>query len=109
MVKCQVCGETVPNVELRAEYPVCPNRHSLGMWMKCGNESESHVYLGTGDAACPVCGNASSSRVERGTPVRCLHRGCLAPSYTWMVDGPPCYLNHLTVIAVDRAKVAAKA
>ena len=113
MIKCNVCGELVSYTLLRVDFPRCSRGHELGVWAMCGNEAEQHIYLRNGDNPCPVCGNNKWSRVERGTPVRCAHktedgRTCLYPEYLWMVDGPPCHLNHLTTIIVNKAKVAEK-
>lgn len=108
MVSCPVCGEWVPYSLLRVEMPRCPKGHELGVWVMCGNSSIQHIYLRSGDAKCPVCSDSRWFRLERGTRVKCLNktddRECLYPFYEWMVDGPPCHLNHLTQIAVANEK-----
>ncbi|MEM3031928.1 MAG: hypothetical protein QXK39_03335 [Nitrososphaerota archaeon] len=76
----------------------------MGVWVMCGNPTTRHIYLRHGETACPVCSNTGWRRVEKGTRVKCLNKTgdkeCLYPYYEWMVDGPPCHLNHLTQIAV---------
>ncbi len=76
------------------------------MWVVCGGKGEKHVYLRAGDGKCPYCGSREYNRIDAGTPVRCMHQtengqGCLYPRYRWMIDGPPCHLNHLTKIVLD--------
>jgi hypothetical protein len=108
MVSCPVCGERVAYNLLRVETPRCSRGHEMGLWVVCGNRDIGHIYLRYGDAACPICSDRGWSRVEKGTPVRCLNvtngRACLYPEYLWLVDGPPCHLNHLSVIVVDKKK-----
>ncbi|GBC69049.1 hypothetical protein HRbin01_00740 [archaeon HR01] len=108
MVSCPVCGERVPYSLLRVETPRCSKGHELGLWVMCGNRESSHIYLRRGESSCPVCSDGGWKKVERGTPVKCLNmsggRPCLYPSYLWLVDGPPCHLNHLSVIVVDDSR-----
>ena len=103
-MECPVCREWVPHSLLRVDMPRCSKGHELGVWVMCGNKATPHVYLRSRDSACPVCSEGGWSRIEKGTRVKCMNRTgdreCLSPYYVWMVDGPPCHLNHLTVISV---------
>lgn len=105
MVVCPTCGEQVAHALLRVDYPRCSKGHELGVWVACGNPEERHVYLKQGNSSCPYCGSPGYTKIEAGTPVKCMHRTedgrwCIYPEYTWMVDGPPCHLNHLDKIVV---------
>ncbi len=104
MVECNVCGESVPYILLRMDIPRCPKGHELGVWVACGNEVESHVYLKADEKGCPFCGNTSYKRMVKGISVKCLNVGpagpCIAPYYNWLEDGPPCHMNHLSKIAI---------
>ncbi|MDW8359837.1 MAG: hypothetical protein RMK31_04530 [Candidatus Caldarchaeum sp.] len=104
MVSCRVCGESVPYILLRMEIARCSKGHELGVWVRCGNEKESHVYLMAGDEACPYCGHKSYTRMSKGDKVKCMHVGpsgpCIHPYYRWFEDGPPCHMNHLSKTVV---------
>ncbi|MCS7137788.1 MAG: hypothetical protein NZ941_05390 [Candidatus Caldarchaeum sp.] len=104
MVSCRVCGESVPYILLRMEIARCSKGHELGVWVRCGNEKESHVYLMSGDEACPYCGNKSYTQMSKGDKVKCMHVGpsgpCIHPYYRWFEDGPPCHMNHLSKTVV---------
>ncbi|MCS6769557.1 MAG: hypothetical protein NZ570_03880 [Candidatus Caldarchaeum sp.] len=104
MVSCRVCGESVPYILLRMEIARCSKGHELGVWVHCGNEKESHVYLMAGDEACPYCGHKSYTRMSKGDKVKCMHVGpsgpCIHPYYRWFEDGPPCHMNHLSKTVV---------
>ncbi|MEM0336366.1 MAG: hypothetical protein QXN23_02645 [Candidatus Caldarchaeum sp.] len=103
-MKCDVCGESVPYLLLRLDKPRCPKGHELGVWVACGNPEESHVYLWREGMKCPYCGDEKSQPMSRGVKVKCLNMGpsgpCNYPYYTWLEDGPPCHMNHLSKIAV---------
>ena len=110
MIVCPRCNERVPYALLRVDYPRCSKGHELGVWVMCGNEKERHIYLRNGDMRCVVCGDPRWERISVGTPVKCMHRTsdgkpCLFPEYVWMVDGPPCHMNHLSIIVVDEEKI----
>ncbi|MEM4401654.1 MAG: hypothetical protein QW376_04140 [Candidatus Caldarchaeum sp.] len=113
MVSCRVCGESVAYVLLRMEIARCSKGHELGAWVACGNDKESHVYLRAGESPCPVCGVNTYTRMAKGVKVKCMHVGpsgpCLYPYYSWLEDGPPCHMNHLSKIVVVRHEVEAKA
>lgn len=104
MVNCVICGEKVTYVDLRMQDPKCSKGHRVGSWVKCGNKEGGHIYLTPVDGPpCPVCEDPSTGEVKEQTQVKCLHvseyRGpCISPFYKWMVDGPPCHMNHLDKI-----------
>ncbi len=55
--------------------------------------------------ACPVCGSKEKASVPKGIKVKCMKiypdgRVCPTPEYSWLVEGPPCFLNHVDVIVV---------
>lgn len=101
MVNCPVCNERITHLNLRMQDPKCSKGHRVGSWVKCGNQGGGHIYLSQIDGPpCPVCGDESTAEVKEQTPVKCLHVSentgpCASPFYKWMVDGPPCYMNHL--------------
>jgi hypothetical protein len=80
--------------------------HPLGRWVMCKGEKTSHIFLSRDEnEACPVCGDNKSVMPQKGIKVRCMKsypdgKTCPTPEYTWLVDGPPCNLNHIDVIVV---------
>lgn len=107
-IKCPDCGKTVLYIDLRRHEPKCANNHNLGMWIMCGSSTEAHVYLKpTQGTVCPICGSGGGQEMNQGIKVRCMHvsqtgKPCIQPRFTWLVDGPPCYMNHMDVIAVTK-------
>ena len=111
MVECSQCHEQVLFSFLRQPQPRCERDHELGRWVRCGKKKGRHLYINPlqGDV-CPICGNREVVDVELGTLVRCLHisregKSCISPRYKWMVDGPPCYMNHLDQIQEEEPQV----
>jgi hypothetical protein len=46
--------------------------------------------------------------MEEGTIVKCLHSSesglaCWARPYKWMIEGPPCFLNHVEKMRLEEA------
>ncbi len=86
---------------LRIDEPRCENKHVLGRWVMC-NGNPRHVYIGYDQ--CPVCGNKEQLSIPKGTRVKCMkysnQRLCPSPEYSWLIDGPPCSMNHIDVIVV---------
>lgn len=79
----------------------CDNKHIVGRWVMC-NGNPRHVHF---KEVCPVCGNKEKIIIPKGTKVKCMKkysdgRICQSPEYSWLVDGPPCSLNHIDVIVV---------
>ncbi len=100
MIECPVCHERVYNNLLRAEFPLCPNGHSIGRWVSCVNSDEAHVFLEFQGSVCPYCGSKSQTVVPEGTKVKCLHvttEGlvCVTRPFLWIKEGPPCFMNHV--------------
>ncbi len=107
MVSCPVCKTHVNYVYLRSERPSCENGHGLGTWVHCSNASEEHVYLFSDGGKCPYCGNAEHSTMQEGLNVRCLFVNdvglkCVTRPYVWMKEGPPCFMNHVDKMKVER-------
>ncbi len=104
MIECPECKMHVNYVYLRIDEPRCENKHILGRWIIC-NGKPRHVYLSNSNDACPVCNNKEKSDVPKGIKVKCMKRYqdgrvCPSPEYSWLVDGPPCSMNHIDVIEV---------
>ena len=105
MVDCPVCNEHVNYIYLRIDEPRCENKHLLGRWVMCDGE-QKHVYISKSeDDTCPICGNKGKKAIEKGTKVKCMKRYpdgriCPSPEYSWLIDGPPCSMNHIDVIVV---------
>ncbi len=107
MVSCPVCKTHVNYVYLRSASPTCENGHVLGRWVRCGNSSEEHVYLFADGGKCPYCGNDVHSAMQEGLKVRCLFVNdqgleCSTRPYVWMKEGPPCFMNHIEKMKVER-------
>lgn len=106
MIECPICREHVNYVRLRIDEPRCERNHPLGRWVMCRGQDGSHVYLSRNEEdVCPVCGDRNKAGVGKGTMVKCMKaysegRTCPTPEYAWLVDGPPCFLNHIDVILV---------
>lgn len=104
MVDCPACKEHVNYVYLRVVEPRCENNHPLGHWVMCKGSGGNHIFLSRdANDQCPVCGERSKVEVPKGIKVKCMKpysegRTCPTPEYEWLVDGPPCYLNHTDVI-----------
>ncbi len=106
LIDCPTCKKHVNYVYLRIDEPKCEDGHPLGRWVMCKGSNGRHVFL-SGDAnePCQVCGDKNKSDVPKGVKVKCLKpypegQICPTPEYTWLVDGPPCYLNHIDIILV---------
>jgi hypothetical protein len=108
MVTCKACNKHVNYIYLRTTEPKCENGHPLGKWTMCASGTSPHVYLQDSSTAdCPVCKKPSASEVPKGTFVKCLNvsadgRKCEAPPYKWLLEGPPCFLNHISTIVVEK-------
>jgi hypothetical protein len=105
MVNCPICGRHVDYKDLRSDHPKCDEGHDLGTWVHCENLPERHVYLRKGDSPCPYCSSNDFQAMNEGTRVKCLHvtdtgKMCEARAYEWMIEGPPCFMNH-----VDKMKI----
>jgi len=106
MVNCPTCKERVNYVYLRAAEPRCENNHPLGRWVMCRGANGSHVFLSKdNNDGCPVCGDAKKTVVPKGTKVKCMKpyaegHACPTPEFEWLVEGPPCFLNHIDVMLV---------
>jgi hypothetical protein len=104
MVNCPICGIHVDYKNLRSERPKCDNDHALGSWVFCKNSSEPHPFLSF-NKNCPYCASEESGPMKEGAVVKCLHvtdtgKLCEARQYKWMIEGPPCFMNH-----VDKMKI----
>ncbi len=100
MVNCPVCGIHVDYKNLRSDSPKCDNGHDLGVWVRCGNPSEQHVFLRRENSTCPYCNSPQSVPMKEGVKVKCLAttesgKHCETRPYKWMIEGPPCFMNHV--------------
>jgi hypothetical protein len=106
MVDCPICNLHVGYTFLRTEHPKCPGDHSLGTWVYCQNEGESHIFLQSKPKEkCPACGSESAFSMKEGMRVKCLHvtnegLACTARPYIWIREGPPCFMNHIAKMKV---------
>lgn len=106
MVNCHTCKQHVNYVYLRIDQPKCEDGHPLGKWVMCKGQKGSHVFLSQDVSdACPVCGDKNKANVPPGTKVKCMkmypnEKTCPTPEYSWLLDGPPCNLNHIDIILV---------
>ncbi len=108
MIDCPTCKRHVNYVYLRIDEPRCENNHPLGRWVMCKGANGSHVFLSKDqNEQCPVCGDKSKVSVPKGTKVKCMKaypegKSCPTPEYSWLVDGPPCNLNHIDIILIRK-------
>jgi len=108
MVNCPTCKQHVNYVHLRIDKPKCEDGHSLGRWVMCGGTKGSHVFLSQDvNDSCPVCGDKNKTDAQKGMKVKCMKiypsgEPCPTPEYTWLIDGPPCNLNHIDIILVKQ-------
>lgn len=103
-MECRECGVHIDYKLLRVDEPRCENKHLLGRWVRC-NGIIKHVYLSISNR-CPICNNDERHNIPKGTRVKCMRlypdgRICSSPPYSWLVEGPPCSLNHIDVITVE--------
>jgi hypothetical protein len=94
-------------VFLRLENPKCERGHDLGLWVHCEDAAEKHVYLRSNKIdRCPYCQSREYETVKEGVLVKCLHVGeegkrCIARPFSWMKEGPPCFLNHVDKMRLE--------
>ncbi len=106
MVNCPTCRQHVNYVYLRIDKPKCEDGHPLGRWVICKGSKGRHVFLSQDiNDVCPVCGDKNNMNTQKGMKVKCMkiypnEQKCPTPEYIWLVDGPPCNLNHIDIILV---------
>lgn len=93
---------------LRSDSPKDEQGHDLGKWVHCENDIEKHVYLRNQDTIekCPFCGSIDFAEMKNGEKVKCLHSTdaglmCEARPYSWMEEGPPCFMNHIDKMRLE--------
>jgi hypothetical protein len=106
MVDCPKCNIHVNNFLLRSEEPRCGDGHKLGVWVRCKNTKERHVYLSLNDSKCQFCQAEAGERMVESVKVKCLHvtsEGTKCPTrpFLWMKEGPPCFMNHVGKMALE--------
>jgi ferredoxin len=108
MVNCPVCKMHVDYKFLRSDNPRDEPGHDLGKWVHCENVSEKHVYLRNQDMkdTCPYCDSKTFAEMKNGEKVKCMHSTetgamCQARSYSWIEEGPPCFMNHIAKMRLE--------